>query len=60
MIREAAINDLATHIVDGMDIKSCVQLCIETIENNLDNASDNEIEQEYLELTGDTIVIDGG
>lgn len=58
MIREAAIHELATYIVEGMDIKSCVQLCVETIGNNLDDASDTEIEQEYLETIGDTIVID--
>ena len=60
MIREIAVNDLATIIVDAMDLKGCMQMCVETIKANLVEATDKEIEQEYLEMTGDTIVIDGG
>ena len=58
MLREQALDELATYIVEGMDLKSCVQLCTETIIENLDTLPDADLENEFLEIIGDTITID--
>ncbi len=57
--REKVINDYAELIVDGMDLKSCAQLCVETIVSNLQECTDEEIIAEIKEYTdGDIITID--